>query len=366
MKNKNQLNASNSDLEAREMLAVTASGLADYQKFKVDKPIGNVKQGDIVNLNYDFAPDSDDGLASGLGKILTDKAEIKPYVVAGAVGPGNQLDDNRSFNVKVHGDDGYRVSSNGVNTKQLLDKTFGNGEWVQAVKLFQTDANGKPTGQGITPDKVDPDKDIAVIQPEAIKRTADLYSATLSKSKSVHVADGGPSDFTHDVLQDIIKNTPEGPERTKIQADIKKGVNVYQHSKINRGWTNKAKYDWLQQNSNYINLPDGNRTSPNPDAFQGFKDLPDPDKLDFFGTGNVNSFDQKKDSFISDSFKYSGKTDGSDVAELVYALGQQNNLKTTADIGKLSQGTKNLTGTGPAQAAPEPAPTPAPTTPAPA
>ena len=85
----------------------------------------------------------------------------------------------------------------------------------------------------------------------AVSSAADRWAATLANGNDVWVAEGGPSDFTADVLRRIGTIYPS-VDRMRIH--------VVQHSTgFNQGNTSNAGLDVVRDTSDYITIDDGNR-----------------------------------------------------------------------------------------------------------
>lgn len=155
---------------------------------------------DLLSLHYDHAPDKDDGHATVAGREVTTDLGIDPHVVSGAYG-----ENRRQYN---------------PGAEAVMAATWGSG-WV--------DAHGD--------------------WPGAVTATADVWQATLAAGGDVWVAEGGQSDFTADVVRELL--------RREAGLDPKR-VHVVQHSDWNERMTTDADLQYVKDRTDYIRIEDGN------------------------------------------------------------------------------------------------------------
>lgn len=158
---------------------------------------------DLIALHYDNAPDPDDGQATVAGKEVADDLGFRPLVVNGAYG--------------TRGDE-YEAQSEAV-----MDLTWGRGGWL--------DAHGDWDG--------------------AVDDAAEAWVRTLNACGDVWVAEGGPSDFTADVVREVTKRLPT------LDADAR--IHVVQHSDWNERHTTSGDLPYVQRTVDYVRIEDGNR-----------------------------------------------------------------------------------------------------------
>jgi len=82
------------------------------------------------------------------------------------------------------------------------------------------------------------------------------WDAIISSGGSIAVAEGGPSDFTFEVLQ-------------KMREDTMK-VTIVQHSVWNETMTNPSSLNFVRNNTNYVKIADGNNPNATADLRQDF------------------------------------------------------------------------------------------------
>jgi len=153
------------------------------------------QQDDALYLHYDCAPDPDDIHAIAAGRILTRSLGVEPNVVVGA--------------------HGYQLGGqfrNGCIT--MANQAYGN-DYLQVQNNFGL-------AQGV----------------------AQEWDTVIRNGGTVYVAEGGPSDFTFEVLQRM-NQSPSN-------------VTVVQHSTYNETHTRDSSLNFVRNNTNYIRIADGN------------------------------------------------------------------------------------------------------------
>jgi len=216
--------------------------------------VGRLGGGDLLSLHYDNCPDTDDGHAMAAGFSLTQTLGITPLVVNGTCG-----DPRRGQ---------YKRQSQSV-----VDASFGS------ALNAETDRSG------------------------AVSSATDAFAGVLANGADVWIAEGGPSDFTADVLRLLASRYP-GLDRRRIH--------VVQHSTWNERNTESRDLRFVRSVTDYIRLEDGNHTN---------------------ATANLN---QRSSSFVSRarSSRYNNawnaafvylnpnvRLDFSDTVELLYIIG---------------------------------------------
>lgn len=217
----------------------TASAAADLGSFDPSM--------DLLSLHYDHAPDRDDGHAAVAGRQVTTFYGIEPHVVSGAYGT------NR---------DGYQQEAEAV-----MRAAWGSS-WV--------DAHGDWSS--------------------AVDATVQRWRQTLSAGGEVWVAEGGQSDFTADVVRELLRRDP-GLDTTAV-------IHVVQHSEWNERKASPGVLRYVRSVTAYEKIDDGNEKNRTADLHQrsdsfvrhatsgtlgdawraAFAYLPPTDKLDFSDT----------------------------------------------------------------------------------
>lgn len=167
--------------------------------------IGRLSQGDLLALHYDNCPDRDDGHAVVAGRAVIDTVNISRFLIVNGTCGYDIFDE-------------YQPSSEAV-----LNATYGNNNWLDWI----------------------------VDDTNAVNTSADQWAAILANGDEVWVAEGGPSDFTAEVLRRL--------QRVYPSVDLGR-VNVVQHSGgFNQIYTSDDALDLVRDETNYILINDGNR-----------------------------------------------------------------------------------------------------------
>jgi len=182
-------------------LGSAAWRFVDYS-FNTNTRTERIVDTDLVALHYDVAPDLDDLHAIAAGANLSDKFGVSPAVVIGAYGLVGQ-GGNQDSDLKYLYDTATSTLGQGPNigetrrqkAQQVADAAYGSGTYLD-------------TGNGWT----------SAVNAQAIK-----FWDTLQSGYTVSVADGGPMDFTADVLKRL--QSFHGATPTQL-----KRVMVVQHS----------------------------------------------------------------------------------------------------------------------------------------
>jgi Ca2+-binding RTX toxin-like protein len=155
---------------------------------------------DLVALHYDVSPDLDDLHAIAAGANLSEWFAINPAVVIGAYG---WVDHNSFGNLQSL----YNVETNTLGQGPNIGET--RRQKAQAVADFAYGAgNYLDTGHGWT---------------QAVHAQAAIFWPVLQNGKTVSIAEGGPMDFTADVLTRL--QSHHGASNSQL-----KQIRVVQHS----------------------------------------------------------------------------------------------------------------------------------------
>lgn len=169
----------------------------------VNPALGKIESGDLLVLHYDNAPDPDDGHALVAGRVIKDYYGFESVLA-------------------VNGTYGYQRRGNfNTNSESLFAAA-----WPSGLNAFR-DRDG------------------------SVATSAAIWSEAVSQGNQVWVMEGGPSDFTADVLRSM----PESHHSS---------VNVVQHS---HGWnednTNPVNVAFVESRANYIRIDNGNLSNNN-------------------------------------------------------------------------------------------------------
>ena len=259
-----------------------------------------------IILNYDIAPDRDDLQAIAANGSLVDRFLFGPNAAANNASDGTGLDINNTalfVNLGTYGENrqaDYESNTNGLGqgpnglryqmAQEVADDAYPAG--LINNTAFRWNASVEQQAQGLLP--------------------------ILQAGGSVKIAEGGPSDFTYEVLQRlIVLGIPLSTIQTK--------VTVVQHSAgFNQQETNAGKLSWVQNNTIYQLIDNGNiggnSTADLADTGTGSNTLPSfRTKMETLGQSWVHAFDY-----------FSNKVDFSDTVELLHILNIS--LSTVNDI----------------------------------
>ena len=117
-------------------------------------------------------------------------------------------------------------------TDALMNQIYGDGRWTQANVLDPSSRNS------------------------AIVASTNRWLQTLNNGGQVWVAEGGPGDFTHSVLQAVKSSVSECDAATR--------VHIVQHSDNNELNTG-SDLAYIQANTDYVKIEDGNDTNSTAD-----------------------------------------------------------------------------------------------------
>ncbi|UBM60206.1 hypothetical protein LAG90_06060 [Marinilongibacter aquaticus] len=85
---------------------------------------------------------------------------------------------------------------------------------------------------------------------KALKKTLVLVKKTLKKGGDIWIAEAGQSDFSALLVKSVQQNMPE--------FNTKERIHIVQHSDWNESVTTKADLAFVQKNTDYRKIPDGN------------------------------------------------------------------------------------------------------------
>jgi len=151
----------------------------------------------LLSLHYDNAPDEDDTHAMVAGRVLVDTFGVTAMAINGTYGDGRR----GQFNLES------------VDVFAMA--------WPDGLDAFN-DTDG------------------------SIAAAVSKWSETISNGGTVYVAEGGPSDFTAEVLREL-------------PVDQRSSVTVVQHSDWNENNTDDDNLNFVQDVTNYIRIDDGNQ-----------------------------------------------------------------------------------------------------------
>jgi len=161
---------------------------------------GRYSSGDLLALHYDSAPDLDDLHSMAAGYSVVQRLGITPLVVNGACGFDR-------CNV-------YQPQS-----ERVIAASFGSS--LNYVRN----------------------------RSRAISESGNRWASTLANGRRVWIADGGPMDFTADVLRWLQDN--------HAQLNLKR-ITVVQHSQWNIDHTRGSNFNFVRATANYVKIDDGN------------------------------------------------------------------------------------------------------------
>lgn len=235
------------------------------------------ESGDLVVINGDFSYDPDDWQAWILMRELLNERPDVDYITVS----GTKRRDHNSINP---GATAY--------TQDLFPDTF--------IAFKNVGDEGACTRGNTT-----------TFCQEAIDDVASYMLVTLNAGQRVHVADGGPSSFTADVILELIDR---GIDQTLLR-----NIRVVQHS---WGWNELYTYedlDIIRAYADYVRISNGNNKVGNPNLTPDFSWNADDSRAAQFRalalSSQYSSFWQRALTILNN------KTDGSDAVELMWILG---------------------------------------------
>ena len=233
---------------------------------------------DLLVLHYDFGRDRDESHAATANKALVDIFNIPQlWVVSGT----NSLWQNRYL----------------PGADALMNQVYGDGRWTRANILDTASFNA------------------------AAAASTNRWLQTLNNGGEIWVAEGGPGDFTRRVLQAVKNSVSDCVAMTKIH--------IVQHSATNELNTGRDVDEsrnndlaFIQANTDYIKIDDGNRTNSTADLHAN--DNREADNRDFINqalSSRWSSEWQAAFEFLAPGIDVrSGKLDFSDTVELLHIL----------------------------------------------
>lgn len=207
---------------------------------RLSQPVGQMRAGDLLVLHYDNAPDPDDGHCQPAALAMADRHGLNPLVVNGTWG-----ESQRTV---------YKTASESV-----FDATWGPNNWL--------DANGQ--------------------RENAIQVSMAAWRETLESGSEVWISEGGPSDFTNDVLQRLQSQSP---------GLNFKNIHVIQHAAFNNRETVAANLTRVQNLTSWLMIDNGNFGSGltfSNGQFQNTADLKYWVQNDGDNVNLVNQFEQR-------------------------------------------------------------------------
>lgn len=241
---------------------------------------------DVLAMHFDVAPDLDDLHAMAAGCSLSQCFDIDPCVVIGTYGllngSGNHMAQYLTdTNLLGQSNSTYQGQTRQQLANAVATAAFGAGGYLD-------------TGNNWT---------------AAVNAQASKWKVALDNGCDVWVAEGGPMDFTSDVLR-----------RLQVlgcsSAELQQNVHVIQHANFNITQTLPVNYNYVQNNSDYVLIPNGN--NPN----NGSADLEDAS----INTTNSAFAVWARGSVCGPAWdaaldRFSFKVDFSDTVEVLHILG---------------------------------------------
>jgi hypothetical protein len=153
----------------------------------------------------------------------------------------------------------------------------------------------------------------------AIDSVVEKVEKSLKNGGSVYVAEDGQSDFTAQWVKKLLKRNPN--------IDSKEKIHVVQHSDWNESVTKSDYLDYVQNNTNYHKLPDGNTVGNGTPGFRSFqpvnwKDQIRDDELIAIWEKAIilgNMYNGKDGRYLNEAIA-NGGLDFSDLTEVCYIL----------------------------------------------
>ncbi|OED41136.1 hypothetical protein AB833_10280 [Chromatiales bacterium (ex Bugula neritina AB1)] len=221
---------------------------------------------DLVALHFDHAPDRDDGHAAAAALAVVRKLGLNVQVVSATYG--------------VWSADRYVPES-----VSLMNSVWGSN-WLDAHNSHSM----------------------------SVEQATQRWVTTLSAGGDVWIAEGGPSDFTAAVIQNIARQYPEIQTRSRIH--------LIQHSDWNEDHTLRASLNYVRSNVRYVKIADGNEPNATADFRNFSQSFVDGVTRSQYGSAWRAAF-----SYLS---PYE-KLDFSDTVELLHIVGTSLNAVATVD-----------------------------------
>ena len=222
---------------------------------------------DLIALHYDHAPDPDDTHATAAGHQVALRLGFEPIVVGGAHGTGNE--------------DRYKPA-----TEQIMDVVWGSNGWA--------DSN----------------------RPQSVQISADRWEETLNSCGDIWIAEGGQSDFSADVVRELLDRMPG--------LDTEARIHLVQHSGWNEDQTNNGDLAFVQRVTDYTKIDSGNAVN----------DTADLNEANYRGPFIDAALESETGAGWAAALEYlppSHKLDFSDTTELLHILGIGKDQVATVD-----------------------------------
>ncbi|MDQ8185836.1 hypothetical protein [Pelagicoccus sp. SDUM812002] len=157
---------------------------------------------------------------------------------------------------------------------------------------------------------------------QALSEVAELVSETLETGGDVWVAECGQSDFTAALVQEIQSVHPD--------LDTSSRIHVVQHSNWNESSATPEKLKFVQGNTDYHKIPDGNAVGNGTPGFNtadsiDWKDsISDPKLISLWETAIAiaNRYNGQEGRYLNHNISVGG-FDFSDMAEVAWILNQE-------------------------------------------
>lgn len=176
-------------------------------RFPGSSSAGKIGSGDLLALHYDNCPDPDDGHAMASATAM--------------------------------------IATYGLNNVIVVNGTCGNS----IRNLF--DADSRRVADAVFPSHLD----AAANWAGSVSAAAARWTSTLQSGNSIWVAEGGPSDFTADVLRRVDSN---GNFNLK---DITVVQHAHGPSSFNEGNTDGSNLAYVERVASYVTIANGNQTN---------------------------------------------------------------------------------------------------------
>jgi hypothetical protein len=222
------------------------------------RPIG------LISLHHDSAPDADDAMAAAANKQLLLVQGLTNYVVVnGCTGPDTEAN--------------YQSA-----TEDVFDAIFGSGQWYNAHAAWAA----------------------------SVQSVANAWETALDAGGDIWVAEAGQSDFTADVVAEIKSRQPSLSTTTRIH--------VVQHSTWNEDETTPEDLTYVQANTNYVKIDDGNVDNNTADLMQTESDW--WKNMAYNNVAMGSAWDTTLTYFLA-NYDTPGYIDFSDTVEMLHILG---------------------------------------------
>lgn len=224
--------------------------------------LGTARNIGLISMHFDNAPDPDDIMTAAANRTLLGLTGFTSYVVVSGTTGDNAKD--------------YIPASEAV-----MDTIWGMGNWYNAYTSWAT----------------------------SVQSVADAWQNVLDAGGDIWVAEAGQSNFTRDVVTEILSRQPALSTTTRIH--------VVQHSTWNEDHTTPTDLTYVQANTDYIKIDDGNDDNGTADLCQTETDWWKNMAL------NNRTYGTKWSAALTYFIarRYEAVIDFSDTVELLYILG---------------------------------------------